>query len=948
MNKRLISLLLCLFTALALLLTGCAESTDDEISNEITKAEAQGATTMTMWVVSEKAVDDDTCAEITEAINALTQTNHKVKLVIKYFTGDEYYEELSKTINAYTDTYSIVNSVVKDDLNVDADGLYHEIYPALQENQVDIVYIGDLYGADGELVMSGADMYADMVSKGWLANVKKNLDSGSAAKIREYVSPMLLNGVVNGDAVYAIPNNAVIGEYTYMLLNKELVDRYSINGYFNKGMIDGFYNQYVYQFLNMILADSKNNGKVLPVDATYEDCLALLANYWSVDSEEFTVNGDVLSLFGTLDKDLEKLSRGETVVGAESLFANKDFVSAYLQLNKFRLEEDVFFRTEGNKDVDYEDTAIKFLKADLKELTVQNGTPYYYDGDECYYALPVAYPTVTEEALYSNMFGVCSYNSADMVSRCMEIITDLNTDAELRNLLQYGVEGEQYNVVDDQIVRTEKGKAYAMNLYATGNAFIATPEAWMNAKLQANGKWDIWEKGMLQNRDALIAPMMGFDLATYAKLSTQLTSAFVNKDVAELGYSLSYDSGFSKEVLSQEPVIKAWLDACDKLEAKGIYMLRTYKKVGKNVVNTYYVYNTNGTSDFAVTTKSITEGKREIGLDLTFAYSNVKNKGYELSVVEYTVPENYRGSLTCTVNGKDAKYTTQEHKANVSFDFYHTDRYSLDFYTNLTMAHFASYTAVYEQILSWKALETEGEQNYVLTWSEAGENGATKHHYVLYRKGITKATSMALQPTGGSAELTLNFNYTAHSNKVGGEYRDYVLSYVCVTADEGVTVQEPRFSLNRKSDTAALTQVKAENPIAFTFVGAIDTALVQYIEGLNEQIFGLLNSCTTYAEFEEMVLDLQVLMNVKEGVPTFKSQKLMDSLMSEDEGVVNGDFITLKKNIAHYSDHRTMAEILELEAGEVIEELGENVVYLYSPYGIYYKWLEANKYLPKN
>ena len=935
MNKRLISLLLCLVTVLSLLLTGCAETTDDEISDAITEAESQGATTMTMWIVSEKAVSEENCAEITEAINALTQTNHKVKMVIKYFTGEEYYKELTKTINAYTNTYTPANSVIQEDVNVDEDGLFHEIYPALQPNQVDIVYIGDIYNAEGELIMSGADMYKDMVSKGWLASLDKYLDSGTAAKIREYVSPTLLNAAKLNGTTYAVPNNNVIGEYTYMLLNKELMDRYSINGYFSKGMIDGFYNQHVYQYLNMILADPANHGKVLPVDATYEECLALLANYWSVDPEEFTLNGEEFSLFGTLAKDFAALSRGEVTMGAESLFENADFVSAYLQLNKFRLEQETFFRTAGNSEIDYDRTAVKFLKGDLTEVTVENGVPYYYDDNGvCYYAMPVEYPTVTDEDVYGNMFGVCSYNSADTVSRCMEILTDLNTNSELRNLLQYGVEEEHYNIIDDQIVRTEKGEGYRMNLYATGNVFISYPQ-------------DIWESGKQQNREALIAPMMGFDLAQYAELSTKLTSDFVNKDIEGLKYSLSYNSGYSLEVLSQDPVIKDWIDACDKKNAKGIYMLRTYEKVGKNLVNTYYLYNTNGTADFAVSTKSITEGKREIGLDLTMAYTNVKNKGYELSVVKYTVPADYTGKIACTVNGKNATYALQNHKANIDFDFFNTDRYSIDYYTNLTMAHFAGNAEIYEQIMAWKAEETEGQANYILSWAEAGLNGATKYNYVVYRKGITNATSMALQPTGGAAEITLNFNYTSHSNKVGSGYSNYVLSYVCVTADEGVAMHEPRFSLNGKNDTAALNTLESDHAIDFNLMGAIDTTLVQYIAGLNEQIVGLLNSCTTYAEFEEMVKDLQALLSMKEGVPTLKSQKLLDSVMSETEGVIHGDFETLKENLMLYGDHRTLKEILALESSEVIEEIGEEVVYLYSPFGIYYKWMEANKYLPK-
>ena len=41
----------------------------------------------------------------------------------------------------------------------------------------------------------------------------------------------------NGKNYYAIPNNNIIGEYTYMLLDKELMDKYSQQGYIKNGEV---------------------------------------------------------------------------------------------------------------------------------------------------------------------------------------------------------------------------------------------------------------------------------------------------------------------------------------------------------------------------------------------------------------------------------------------------------------------------------------------------------------------------------------------------------------------------------------------------------------------------------------------------------------------------------------------------------------------------------------
>ena len=83
-------------------------------------------------------------------------------------------------------------------------------------------------------------------------------------------------------------------------------------------------------------------------------------------------------------------------------------------------------------------------------------------------------PTVTKEYAFSSAFAVIK-NAEDKYNyRAMQIIYAINTDVELRNYLQYGVSGANYNVVDGDIVRiVDSENTYKMNIEYTGDVFKA-------------------------------------------------------------------------------------------------------------------------------------------------------------------------------------------------------------------------------------------------------------------------------------------------------------------------------------------------------------------------------------------------------------------------------------------------------------------------------------------
>jgi len=233
------------------------------------------------------------------------------------------------------------------------------------------------------------------------------------------------------------------------------------------------------------------------------------------DSTNFDDNGNVkpsyfytyekssdFSVLGTVFKSPDIKDRGKVNVGFNSLLEDKNYQELYLTMKNYEYEGFFGAPAEGQS------SAVFFKKGDAK-IKVENDKNGYYVDPETgreYYAVVAEYPEATDKELYGNMFAV--YANSPNLTRAMEVITRINTNAELRNLLQYGILDQHYELNEDGTVKllTSSEKEYGtyrMDIYKTGNCFIAHPTEELGA--------DVWKYAMIQNSDSLIAPLLGFD-----------------------------------------------------------------------------------------------------------------------------------------------------------------------------------------------------------------------------------------------------------------------------------------------------------------------------------------------------------------------------------------------------------------------------------------------------
>ena len=299
----------------------------------------------------------------------------------------------------------------------------------------------------------------------------------------------------------------------------------------------------------------------------------------------YTINDDAsFSILGTMMKDAAKRNRGSINMDLNSLFTDESYRNLYATL------KDYDYRGFYGETKDGQRAAVSFQKGDasLKLESEKNkkdnekyGT-YTDENGRQYYVIIAEYPEATDAELYGNMFAVYA-NSAN-VSRAMKVVTYINTNSELRNLFQYGILGEHYELNENGTVHmlSTRNNTYRMDLEKTGNCFIAYPDETMDP-----GVWDMVKK---QNNDSLINPLLGFDFNTATadsdysldvelidyiaglneKALARVNECSSRKELEEIMSGNAADSFSTMFAVTQDPKLKKAVDGNYDPETSGV------------------------------------------------------------------------------------------------------------------------------------------------------------------------------------------------------------------------------------------------------------------------------------------------------------------------------------------------------------------------------------------
>ncbi len=501
MNKKIISLLLCAVMVLSVILTGCSKKTDEEAMQDVNETASESTMTLTLYLMSENDISGDQVTKIEEAVNKITKSKFKTRLVLRYYTEEEYTEALEEAIKKTKEEKNSkkpggtkpgqATTTTVEETVINSLGVTELKYPSVSDHQVDIFYLG------------GYDKFTEYYENGWLADLSDNLTTESKALKTYIFGDYFTNIDFTTDDIPVIPNNLVIGEYTYMLLNKDVLAEYNYYtesaGFTTKSDFTSLTCESVQDILGNVA--EYNRDAYVPLWSGTGELDVSNVGYIGVENlgdNNFAL-ADKFSLIGGSYAPDAAFATLNTYIPFANIFRDSNFTTQLSTLVSYK--ENGYYAAEGEADKPF---AVGYVKGGPQDVL-------QYAED--YEIVVVEKPRMSTADAYDHTFAVSKFTTD--TTRSMRILTYLNTNEAFRNLILYGIEGENYEIVlqkaesiDGEIKEYKTVRRlndeYMMAPEKTGNLLLAYP---LEGELP-----NIREYQKLQNSDALTSLDFGFRL----------------------------------------------------------------------------------------------------------------------------------------------------------------------------------------------------------------------------------------------------------------------------------------------------------------------------------------------------------------------------------------------------------------------------------------------------
>ena len=483
MNKKLTSLLLAaLLTAGSLV--GCSSKAEEEdVATADTEQSVRVSMTLTLALPTKSGTTDEAAQKVEAAINRLTQAKFDTAIDLRLIPENEYQAYIDDTLSSIntkileeesaaesrrkeikalkaqgvdvsgmdtgddeetTETVETEEETIVNDL-----GISIKQYPEVGDTQFDI------------FLVQGYDNYNSYIENEYIQQLDSEL-SGNSKLLKTYIYPTFLE-LANVSGTYAIPNNHPVGQYQYLLVNKELVDTYDYDPdelttlLKCTDFIKDIGNQHLDGVVPLL-------GEVEPANMTY----------WGTDQSQWSILASQIT--NTMSYKLKLVPKS---VFSINVFVNT--IGAMKELSELGYIGDGTIK-------DGEKFAVGVVAGDASIVEQY--------GDE-YYTYIYSKPMMTEEDAYGNMLAVSTYSKN--LSRAMEIITYINTSTDIRT-----IQGEnwEYENQDTQDTIRILNNDYQMDLVTTGNVYMTYPGEGVSM--------DYWNYGKQQNIDSISSPYIKF------------------------------------------------------------------------------------------------------------------------------------------------------------------------------------------------------------------------------------------------------------------------------------------------------------------------------------------------------------------------------------------------------------------------------------------------------
>ncbi len=454
MKKRVAAILLIVL----MLLPALASCSKEVVATEVE------VTVYTLHMIKEESTTEEAIKRVELALNRILFYRLGSCIEILAYTEDEYYKAIEAKY-AEMEEYEIKKEEEKKNKKNNKDKNKNESSEEVSvdvftgDDYLDLLDKGEEYVREEPrfdiFLINDYEKYYEYASEGKLAAINDPL--GSECKIlKDYIHPTILSAAVIGNKTYGVPLNTIIGEYSYIVFDKELLDEHGVDYQTMKSMDD------LQDYLAVI---AEKNPDVVPLSNS--------ADPTSVDY-----------IFSSLSPAYVKNKY------VHSTYESSEIASYYSVIQMFNSLG--YLREAGEGDR----VAVQFVSGNeetIAKLEQETGREYEYT----VYSNPVA----TNENCINGIFAFSSYCTANELVAAMELVTAIYTNPELANIFAYGVEGEHYLLNDDGQVE-RRNEDYIIDSEYAGNRFLTYTLAGDDAEK--------WEKAKLQNLNAEIAVDIGF------------------------------------------------------------------------------------------------------------------------------------------------------------------------------------------------------------------------------------------------------------------------------------------------------------------------------------------------------------------------------------------------------------------------------------------------------
>lgn len=475
MKSKVLSVFLAVCTVFGMLAaSGCSKKGNND------ESEKSGIVTLNMFILTEDETAPEAARAVQMAINEITVPQYKMLVKLNYLTEDAYWDAVDAAEEA-TISYVAEELEALEEADAADEATDGENAEDSDEKKVEVKDVSELSFNeaidyvfeidDVELlkpqidvfVVNDYDKFVELVEDGRVAEIDTKYDRKVLTK---YIHPTILGSTSKNGKVYGVPTNfAMNGQYEFLVFNKDLLDKYGYSVHDLRKVED------MGDYLSLIKQNEPGYYPIsdLPEMAgaeIYDGILFSLSSLTGISNSCYPVYLNNNAYMDYLNKTASYRANG--------------YVAAY----------------NGVENAKY---AIEYVTSDTlieREWTDENGTTYQ--------AYLYDIPRVTNEEAFASAMCVSAYSVQK--SKAAELIELFNTDSELANLLQYGIEGTHYRVEDGIVtfIETEPDNVYRMNNLITGNTYI---------KYETEETAGYVEHAKESNLSTAPSAFFGFDLA---------------------------------------------------------------------------------------------------------------------------------------------------------------------------------------------------------------------------------------------------------------------------------------------------------------------------------------------------------------------------------------------------------------------------------------------------